>query len=98
VSNQRVLDDFSSEGPLAPPRPAAAGRPHPPELVGTWKVANGMIEHPYLRPGLLRALPFQVDLARIGLSQDLLVVLPTGLGKTVIAALVAAEVLRRAPG
>ena len=57
-----------------------------------------MIEHPYFRPGLLRALPFQVDLARIGLTEDLLVVLPTGLGKTVIAALVAAEVLRRGPG
>ena len=98
MSNQRVLDDFSSDGPLAPPRPPAAGRSHPAELVGTWRVVDGMIEHPYLRPGLLRALPFQVDLARIGLTEDLLVVLPTGLGKTVIAALVAAEVLRRAPG
>ncbi len=43
-------------------------------------------------------MPFQVDLARIGLSEDLLVVLPTGLGKTVIAALLAAEVLRRSDG
>lgn len=48
-----------------------------------------------LRPCVIRALPFQIELARTGLDEDLLVVLPTGLGKTVIAALVAAEVLRR---
>jgi ERCC4-related helicase len=48
-----------------------------------------------LRPGLIRALPFQIDAARVGLEEDLLVVLPTGLGKTVVAALIAAEVLRR---
>lgn len=47
---------------------------------------------------MVRALPFQIDLARIGLGSDLLVVLPTGLGKTVIAALIAAEVLRRSDG
>jgi ERCC4-related helicase len=57
-----------------------------------------MVEHPLLRPGLIRALPFQIELARIGLDEDLLVVLPTGLGKTVIAALLAAEVLRRQEG
>lgn len=34
-------------------------------------------------------------MARIGLTEDLLVVLPTGLGKTIIAALLAAEALRR---
>jgi Fanconi anemia group M protein len=34
-------------------------------------------------------------MAHIGLDEDLLVVLPTGLGKTIIAALIAAEVLRR---
>lgn len=51
-----------------------------------------------LRSRQLRALPFQIDLARIGLTEDLLVVLPTGLGKTVIAALIAAEVVRQAKG
>jgi Fanconi anemia group M protein len=58
-------------------------------------VAEGYVVHPLLRPGQLRALPFQLDLARVGLDEDLLVVLPTGLGKTVIAALIAVEVLRR---
>jgi ERCC4-related helicase len=46
----------------------------------------------------VRALPFQLDMARVGIHEDLLVVLPTGLGKTVIAALTAAEVLRAGPG
>lgn len=57
-----------------------------------------MIVHPYLRDGEIRALPFQVDLSRIALDHDTLVVLPTGLGKTVIAGLVAAESLRQGPG
>ena len=57
-----------------------------------------MIVHPYLRDGEIRALPFQIELSRIALDHDTLVVLPTGLGKTVIAGLVAAEVLRRGPG
>jgi Fanconi anemia group M protein len=61
-------------------------------------VADGLVEHPLVRNGEIRALPFQLDLARIGLDEDLLVVLPTGLGKTVIAALIAAEVLRRSEG
>jgi Fanconi anemia group M protein len=51
-----------------------------------------------VKPGEVRALPFQLDMARVGLEEDLLVVLPTGLGKTVIAALIAAEVLRRSDG
>lgn len=51
-----------------------------------------------MAPGAIRALPFQLDLARLGLQEDLLVVLPTGLGKTVIAALLAAELLREGDG
>ncbi len=98
MGRQRVLDDFSAEGPVAPAPPVLLGRPHPEAFPGIWRVVHGLVEHPYLRPGEIRALPFQLDLARIGLSEDLLVVLPTGLGKTVIAALLAAEVLRRSEG
>ncbi len=95
---QRRLEEFADGSePVAEP-PASRERPHPPALDGTWRSVDGRIEHPYIRPGVLRALPFQIDLARIGIQEDLLVVLPTGLGKTVIAALVAAEVLRRGPG
>jgi ERCC4-related helicase len=98
LSAQRRLDDFAGTDGIEPARPVVAGRGHPDLLPGVWRVVDGFVEHPFLRPGLLRALPFQIDLARIGLSEDLLVVLPTGLGKTVIAALVAAEVLRRSDG
>jgi ERCC4-related helicase len=96
MAGQRRLEEFGGDGP--PPPLAPPGRPHPAGLPGTWRTADGWIEHPLLRPETVRALPFQIDLARIGLTEDLLVVLPTGLGKTVIAALVAAEVLRRGDG
>jgi ERCC4-related helicase len=79
-----------------PPPPVPEERPA--ALPGIWEVRDGMIVHPYLKDGEIRALPFQIDLSRIALDHDTLVVLPTGLGKTVIAGLVAAEVLRRGPG
>jgi len=97
VALQRRLDDFSGDGAVPTPL-AIAGRAHPPGLPGVWEVAEGCVVHPLLRPGEVRALPFQLDMARVGLEEDLLVVLPTGLGKTVIAALIAAEVLRRSDG
>jgi ERCC4-related helicase len=95
VSRQHRLEEYTG-GPDAPPLGAARARPPPVE--GTWRVADGTVDHPLLRPAAVRALPFQLDLARVGLEEDLLVVLPTGLGKTAIAALIAAEVLRRSPG
>jgi len=99
VSGQRRLDEFLADAPaVAEPPPSPVGRAHPEVGPAVWEVRDGRVEHPYLRPGELRALPFQLDLARIGLTEDLLVVLPTGLGKTVIAALVAAELLRRSDG
>jgi ERCC4-related helicase len=75
-----------------------ASRPHPDPVPGVWGVVDGLVEHPLLRPGEVRALPFQLEAARVGLDDDLLVVLPTGLGKTVVAALMVAEVLRRQDG
>jgi ERCC4-related helicase len=98
VSGQRRLDEFEEPGEAPPPAAVRRERERPPGYPEVWRVAEGFVEHPLLRAGVLRALPFQIDLARIGLTEDLLVVLPTGLGKTVIAALVAAEVLRRGPG
>jgi ERCC4-related helicase len=70
----------------------------PPALPNVWEEEEGFVVHPLLRPEIIRALPFQIDLARIGLSEDLLVVLPTGIGKTIIAALVAAETIRAGKG
>jgi len=98
MKSQRRLEEFDAGGAAASPLEAPAARTRPPAVPGTWRVADGWVEHPLLRPATVRALPFQIDLARIGLAEDLLVVLPTGLGKTVIAALVAAEMLRRSDG
>ena len=86
----RSLEEFD-DGEAAPAHPTIQ-RPAP--LPGIWQVDDGWIVHPRLKRRTIRALPFQVDLARIAVADDLLVVLPTGLGKTVIAALTAAEVLR----
>ncbi|MGA8543111.1 MAG: helicase-related protein [Thermoplasmata archaeon] len=99
MGRQRLLDDFGTVGPSVAETPfAPPTRAHPDPLPGVWRVSQGHVEHPFLTPGVVRALPFQLDLARIGLDEDLLVVLPTGLGKTVIAALLAAEILRRSSG
>ncbi len=99
MGRQRLLDDFGREDGATPtPFVPLAARERPEGLPEVWRVVDGYVEHPYLRARELRALPFQLDLARIALSDDLLVVLPTGLGKTVIAALAAVELLRRSPG
>jgi len=98
VSPQRNLDEFRAPGEAPMPEPVPRVRAHPEAYPGVWRVSEGMVEHALLRPGVIRALPFQIELARIGLEEDLLVVLPTGLGKTVIAGLIAAEILRRQDG
>jgi len=98
AGTQRRLEEFVGSGEPAPPPAAPARRARPPGFPEVWRVAEGLVEHPLLRPCVIRALPFQIELARTGLDEDLLVVLPTGLGKTVIAALVAAELLRREEG
>ncbi len=97
MGRQHQLEEFAGDGSVVPDA-APLRRPHPPPLEGIWQVEEGNVVHPFVRPGTIRALPFQIDLARIGLTEDLLVVLPTGLGKTVIAALLAGEVLRRSDG
>ncbi len=95
MGGQRRLEEFAGPGEPAPLPRAPPHRVRPEALPGVWRVAEGLVEHPLIRPCVIRALPFQIELARTGLDEDLLVVLPTGLGKTVIAALLAAEVLRR---
>ncbi len=52
------------------------------------------IQHPVLRPDVVEFRGYQANLARIASSDDTLVVLPTGMGKTVIAVLVLADALR----
>lgn len=53
------------------------------------------IEHPLIKPNALEARAFQVNIARRASERSTLVVIPTGLGKTVIALMVIAETLRR---
>ena len=56
------------------------------------------VAHELLRRGAVEERAYQVNIARAALERSTLVVLPTGMGKTVIAAMVVAEVLRRRGG
>jgi Fanconi anemia group M protein len=56
------------------------------------------VDHPLLRPGVLEERAYQANITRTSLERSTLVVLPTGMGKTVIAARVLAEVLHRRGG
>lgn len=96
---QKTLDQFSAgaDGPSVA-GPERDDLSHLPAGTLLEKVAGPFIEHPWLEPREIRAHPFQVAIARSALEDDVLVVLPTGLGKTVIGALVAAEILRSHAG
>jgi Fanconi anemia group M protein len=56
------------------------------------------VTHELLRRGAVEERAYQVNIAQACLERSTLVVLPTGMGKTVIAAMVVAEVLRRKGG
>jgi len=55
------------------------------------------LEHPLIRKGSVEWRDYQVELARSALGTNALVALPTGLGKTVVAALIVAERLNADP-
>ncbi len=57
-----------------------------------------MPESRYLKDGAIEKREYQVNIAKSALRGNTLVVLPTGLGKTIIALLVIEEVLRRKGG
>jgi Fanconi anemia group M protein len=59
---------------------------------------EGFITHPLIKNGRVRARSYQTNISLTALKGNTLVVLPTGLGKTVIALLVAAERLRTGRG
>ncbi len=56
------------------------------------------VTHELLRRGAVEERAYQVSIALACLERSTLVVLPTGMGKTVVAALVIAEILRRRGG
>ena len=55
------------------------------------------VSHPWLNDNVIEKRDYQERITNTALSGNTLVVLPTGLGKTNIAALVTAEVLRKMP-
>ncbi|MHB8351455.1 MAG: DEAD/DEAH box helicase, partial [Thermoplasmata archaeon] len=55
------------------------------------------VEHPRIRPGVLEDRAYQAAIAQAARTQNTLVVLPTGLGKTAIALRVIADTLLEAP-
>ena len=56
------------------------------------------VTHELLRRGAVEERAYQVNIAKSCLSRSTLVVLPTGMGKTVVAAMVIAETLRSKGG
>lgn len=72
------------------------------EMVSSSNIFNigheGFIVHSLIKNRKIRAREYQVNISSTALKGNTLVVLPTGLGKTVIALLVAAERLRRSEG
>jgi ERCC4-related helicase len=58
----------------------------------------GYVVHPMVREGAIEDREYQRRIVERALEANTLVVLPTALGKTVIAELVAAELLHRYPG
>ncbi len=56
------------------------------------------VQHPLIRPDRIEEREYQANLAKACLKSSTLVVLPTGMGKTVVALRVIAEVLRRRKG
>ncbi|MFO1535154.1 MAG: DEAD/DEAH box helicase [Thermoplasmatota archaeon] len=52
------------------------------------------VVHPLLKPGTVEFRGYQANLARIAQKEDTLVVLPTGMGKTIVALLAVADALQ----
>lgn len=56
------------------------------------------VKHDLIKPKTIEHRGYQVSIAQSALNQNTLIVLPTGMGKTVIVLLVIAEILRRKSG
>ena len=60
-------------------------------------VSREWVKHPMIKPNTVEAREFQVKIAKSCLNGNTLVCLPTGLGKTLIALLATAEMLKLKP-
>lgn len=56
------------------------------------------VDHPMIEPETLDDRPYQRELAELCIGERTLIVLPTGLGKTIVALRAAAEILQRREG
>ncbi|MEM2924226.1 MAG: DEAD/DEAH box helicase [Methanocellales archaeon] len=61
------------------------------------EVANEYVEHALIKPNIIEKRLYQLAIAATALQKSTLVVLPTGLGKTIIALLVIASRLKEFP-
>jgi ERCC4-related helicase len=68
------------------------------ETINRFEVKDGFVTHPLINPEKVIAKGFQLSIASKAIGGSTLVVLPTGIGKTIIAILVSAEVLRNNGG
>src|SRR3989454_8335396 len=79
--------------------PAAPSAPLVEKVIHTPRCSAAVfVTHELLRRGAVEERAYQVNIARACLARSTLVVLPTGMGKTVIAAMVIADVLRQRGG
>ena len=89
VMKQHTLAEFGAVGEACrKPTASPASRPHR----DCFTISESYIAHPLLRPQSVQYREFQLNLAASAVDESTLIVLPTGLGKTVIAAMVAADV------
>jgi Fanconi anemia group M protein len=61
-------------------------------------VSNNFVEHRYIKKSSIEHRDYQYNLAKQAISENCLIVLPTGLGKTTVALHVIAEFLSRGEG
>lgn len=63
------------------------------ENAPNYEIVDGFVRHGYVKENAVLAKKYQIDIAKNCLYQSTAVILPTGLGKTIIALLVVAKVL-----
>ena len=64
----------------------------------SFSIVDGYVSHPLIKPGIVQHRVFQTVIAQNSIGRNSLVVLPTGIGKTIIALLVCVETLQREKG
>lgn len=66
-------------------------------ILESHKMMGMYIKHSLIRPNTLEWREYQIDIWKKAISKNTLVVLPTGLGKTIIEVLIIAEMIKKYP-